>query len=215
MRKYLLSLIVLLSLGLLLTGCESDSTAPNDDLPALSSEDVANQSGAMAAAMTQVLPRIWNPQNTKDNGEYEYTFASGPVDGHRLLRVPRCRRRRPGGLRRGRLGPHVHHRCALNITLIDGGIPWLLGFNLTADINQATDTATAAGSGTLVVGDYSATFTLAGVVVQQGEDYPAAGIITFVNEGITAIVTFDGDDMVTVTVGDESWTIDLDDGSLS
>jgi len=214
MRKYLLFLIALLCASLLLTGCESDSTAPDDELPALESEDVAGQSGAMATAMMSVLPRIWDPAAGKALGEYEYTFTSGPVMGTVYSQF-----------RDGEGGDLVGYDVAtwalvntqdpLAITLIEGGIAWLLGFTITADIDQAADTATATGVGTLVVGDYNASFTLDAVVVQDGDDYPASGSITFINEGITAVVTFDGDNMVTVTVGEDSWTVDLDDGSIS
>lgn len=213
MRKYLLFLIALLCSSLLLTGCESDSTAPDDELPALDNQDVAGQSGAMASSMMRVLPRIWDPAAGKDNGEYEYTFTTGPVQGTVYSEF-----------RDGEGGDLVDYDVAswalvrtedpLQITLLDGGIPWLLGFTITADIDQAADTATATGVGTLVVGDYTASFTLDAVVVRDGDDYPASGSITFINEGITAVVTFDGDDIVTVTVGEDSWSVDLDDGSL-
>ncbi|MEZ4389139.1 MAG: hypothetical protein R3D98_16460 [Candidatus Krumholzibacteriia bacterium] len=214
MRKELFYLIVLLGLGMMLAGCGSDSTAPDDQLPAPTAEDVATQSGAMASTMMRALPRIWDPTTTKDNGEYTYTFTSGPVLGTIMSEF----RDAEGG---SLVDYDVAAWCRiftgdpLAVTLVDGGVAWQLGFNLTADINQGADTATAAGGGSLVVGDYTATFTLAAVVVHQGDDYPASGTITFVNEGITATVTFDGDAMVTVTVGDDSWTIDLDDGSIS
>jgi len=214
MRKFLLFFIVLLTAGLLLTGCESDSTAPEDELPVLSDEDVATQSGAMAASMTQVFPRIWEPASGKDNGEYEYTFPGGSAVQGTVY----------SEFRDVEGGDLVDYDVAgwalvltedpLSITLLDGGIPWLLGFTITADIDQAADEATATGVGTLVVGDYNAAFTLDAVVVEDGDDYPASGSITFINEGITAVVTFDGDNLVTVTVGEDSWTVDLDDGSI-
>ena len=46
MYKHLLTLIALLALGVLLAGCESDSTSPDEDLPALDNEDVAPRRAA-------------------------------------------------------------------------------------------------------------------------------------------------------------------------
>ncbi len=59
-----------------------------------------------------------------------------------------------------------------------------------------------------------ADFTLVGVVVEDGDDYPAAGVMLFTNEGVTATVTFDGDNLVTVSSGGESWTLNLDTGEI-
>lgn len=214
MRKYLITLFALLAMGLMLTGCESDSTAPDDDLPDLTADDVATQSGAMATSMMRALPRIWDPTTNKANGEYSYTFVTGPVVGTIFSEF-----RDAAG------GDLVDYDVAgwarvftdepLAVTLVNGGIPWLLAFDITADIDQQAGSASAAGGGSLVVGDYTATFTLTAVVMQDGASYPASGTITFVNEGISATVTFDGDSTAMVTVGDDSWTVDLDDGSIS
>jgi len=214
MRKETLLIIVLLTMGLLLTGCDSDSTAPNDELPALSNQDVASQGGNMAAAMMSVLPRIWDPQTSKDNGEYSYTFGPGPVQGTVLSEF---RDVEGGDLVDYDVAGWALVRTAdpLAITLIEGGIPWMLGFTITAIIDQEADTATAAGVGNLVVGDYTANFTLDAVVVQDGDDYPASGTITYVNAGISADITFDGDNTATVTVGEDSWTLNLADGTIS
>jgi hypothetical protein len=214
MRKHLFFIIALLATSLLLTGCESDSTAPDDDLPALTAEDVATQSGYLASAMVEVFPRIWNPENAKDNGEYEWTFAEAGISGTVFSQF----RDGPGGdlvdydvATWGR----VFTTDPLAITLVDPELPWLLGFDITADIDQDEDTAVAEGSGSLVVGDYTAEFTIIGVVIEDGDQYPAAGIINFETEDVLAVVTFDGDNMVTVSSGGETWTLNLDDGTIS
>jgi hypothetical protein len=214
MRTNRLLFLALLALGALLIGCESDSTAPDEDLPALESGDVATQSGAMATSMTRVLPRIWSPGVGKAVGEYSYTFVSGPVLGTVFSEF----RTEEGG---ELVGYDVAGWCRvftdepLAITLVEGGIPWLLDFSVTADIDQQQDQATASGGGTLTVGAYVADFTLDAVVVRDGDSYPASGSITFVNEGVTATVAFDGDATAVITVGDESWVVDLDDASVS
>ena len=39
--------------------------------------------------------------------------------------------------------------------------------------------------------------------------------MTFTNEGITAVITFDGDSTATVAIGELTWTLDLDTGELT
>jgi len=214
MRKELITLLALMALSLLLVGCESDSTAPDEELPPLEPQDVATQSGAMATSMMQALPRIWDPTTNKDVGEYQYTFAGGFVAGTVYSEF----RDTEGGnlVDHGVAGwARIYTDDPLIVTLFADGIPWLLAFDIEADINQATDQATANGGGSLTVGDYLATFTLTDVVVAQGVDYPTSGTISFTSGGITATVTFTGGGNATVTVGGDSWIIDLDDGSIS
>ena len=214
MRKELITLFVLMTLSLLLVGCESDSTAPNEDLPPLESQDVATQSGAMATSMMQALPRIWDPTTNKAIGEYQYSFFGGFVTGTVFSEF----RDTEGGnlVDHGVAGwARIYTEDPLVVTLFDDGIPWLLGFDIEADIDQALDQAIANGSGSLTVGDYLATFTVSDVVVAQGSDYPTSGTISFTSGGITATVTFNGSGNAAVTVGDDSWIIDLDNGSIS
>jgi len=218
MGKHLLTrlslLAILAALGLL-AGCESDTVAPDEQLSAPDNQDVAGQSGTMASAMTGIFLRIWDPQNAKDNGEYEFTWTTGPVVGTVYSEF-----------RTAEGGDLVDHDEAawvrvytadggpLAVTVFDGAIPWLFGFDIGADIDQAGGTATLDGGGTLVVDDHFAGFTFIGVLVESGEDYPAAGVMEFTSAGITATVTYDGDSLVTVTSGGESWIVDLGDGAV-
>ena len=48
-------------------------------------------------------------------------------------------------------------------------------------------------SGELTIGNYPATFTVVGLAIESGGDWPAGGYMDFTNEGIVATVTFDGD----------------------
>jgi hypothetical protein len=215
MRKSLLSLLALFALLGLLAGCESDTVAPDEELSALDNDDVATQSGTMARAMTEVLLRIWIPQNTKTIGEYSFTWTSGPVLGtvHSEFRTAE-----DGDLvghdEAAWVRVYTAEAAPLALTLFDGAIPWLLGFDITADIDQAAGTATTDGGGTLVVDEYFADFTITGVVVESGGDYPAAGEMSFINDGVTATITFDGDSLATITSGGETWTVDLADGTV-
>jgi len=76
-KIYLLAaLMLMLGLGLWLTGCESDTVAPHDETPELTSEDVAYQSAAMGVATSQVLPQLVEYEDN-DKNEYSYTFPAG------------------------------------------------------------------------------------------------------------------------------------------
>ena len=55
------------------------------------------------------------------------------------------------------------------------------------------------------------------MICSQGGDSQRAteGVVTFTNEGITAVVTFDGDNTATVQVGTLTWTLNLSNGTLT
>lgn len=214
MRIPAIFLLLMLGAAWLLGGCGSDSTAPDDSLPPLSDEDVADQSGFMAVALVQVAPLgLDYGGKAADVGDYTYTFpGGGEVQGTVYLQF------RDGGA----TGDPVAYGQAdwaraytagdepLTIDLIEGGIPWILAFELFSDLNRATDSALVNGGGSLVIGDYTATWTVEDLQINGAQQWPASGTLTFTNEGITAVVRFNGTSTVTVEVGESSFDIDLD-----
>ena len=221
MRKTLTIFMLLLAAGWLLAGCESDSTAPNDDLAPLEDSDVASQAGYMATAMVEVAPLAleYTPAGKADavDGLYTYIFAPGdPVQGVVALSF------RTGGANGTPCGYDVAdyaqawavEEAPVTVELIEGGVPWNLVFVLESALDQAAGTAVVGGSGTLEVGQYAASWTCEGLAVSESGDWPTAGTLTFTNEGITATVTFDGDSTAAVTVGDTTWTLNLTNGTL-
>ncbi len=218
MRKLTTTLLLLLAMGWLLTGCESDSTAPDDELPPVTAEDVASQSGYLAQAMLEVAPLALEYDGSKadeTDGLYTYTFAaSDPVQGTVLLYFEQ------DGSPSGHAAADfarlwTGEDAALTIQPIAGGVPWVLSFTLESAIDQGAGTATVSGSGELLVGDYLATWSVDGYAISDGGQWPAAGTLTFTNEGQTATVTFDGDETATVTVGEDTWTLNLQTGTLT
>ncbi|HOX26946.1 MAG TPA: hypothetical protein PLL30_14075 [Candidatus Krumholzibacteria bacterium] len=218
MRKTLTYLMLLFVSGWLAAGCESDETAPQDRLPLLESEDVAGQAGYLALAVVELAPLALEYDGGKadaSDGNYAYTFAAGgPIEGTVLLHFE---------LDGAPSGYDVADYAAaftadaspLRVTIVEGGVPWLLAADLETDLDQGAGTAVAYGSGTLTVGGYEATWTLAAVAVADAGQWPASGELTFTNEGITATVTYDGDDTATVEVGDSAWVVNLNDGTLT
>jgi hypothetical protein len=222
MRKILIFLTLLLAATFFVTGCSSDSTAPNDELPALEAEDVAGQSGYMAMAMVEVAPLALEYDGSakadETDGNYVYTFgATDDIQGTVLLHF------REGGADGTPCGYDVADygrgwtadEAPLTIEIIEGGVPWELGFVLESIIDQAADSAVVDGSGTLTMGDYEAGWTVEDLEVVASGDWPEAGVLTFTNGGFTATVTFDGTGTAIVTIGEASWSLNLGSGELT
>ncbi len=212
-------LALMLGLGLFLTGCESDSVAPNEEAPTLSDDEVAGQAAAMASAAAQVLPQMveYSPTN-KDLYSYDFSgedavtgtvwfdFRTGGADGT------------PAAYNAGDWC-HMYTADGEDIVFEVGiGGEIMVTVDVMASIVQATNTATLLdGSvGTFTAGVYSATFSFADVEVTAGENYPGGGTMTFVSGGRTMTVTFDGTSTAVVSLeGGGSWTLNLDDGSVT
>lgn len=221
MRRSAGFLVLMLSATGLLVGCSSDSTAPNESLPPLSKDAVAGQTGFLTVAMIQVAPLALNfSGKAAADGQYVFTFAPGdPVQGSVHLEF------RLGGA----AGSLVEYSMAdwarvftaegepLLVELIEGGIPWILNFDLINVIDRDPDTATIGGAGSLLIGNYVAIWLVDGLLVYSTEtsEWPGGGTLTFANGGHTAVVTFDGDHLVTIDVGGELYDLNLNSGAVT
>lgn len=221
MRKSLYLTLALVAAVAMLAGCDSDSTTPNDELPALTNEDVATQTGYVTTALTEnMLEIVFAPSSSKDLGEYDYTFdpATGIVGTvHSEFRTDGPTGDLTDYDSAGWCRVYTTDDLVLTVeALVEGfesDVTWTLGFNLTATI--AGNTATISGTGALGLGDFTPTFTVDEVVVLDGNDLPQSGTLTFVNSGITATVTFDGGNLVTLTIGTASWQLNVDEGTIT
>ncbi len=217
---YLLTaLTLMLGAGLWLTGCESDTVAPHDNLPELTPEDVAYQAGALATASGRFLPQLVEFSGT-DKTEYTYTF---PAQGSDVTGTVHFDFRLGGA--DGSSADFDAADWGHMYTGIDSPLSFAVGaggnvelkFSILADIVQATQTATLleGSAGTFVGGDYLAVFSFDGVVITAGEGYPSAGIITFISSGHVLVVTFDGDETATISLDDvPTWIVNLNSGVL-
>ena len=219
-KIYLLAaLMLMLGLGLWLTGCESDTVAPHDETPALTEEDAAYQAAAMASAAGQFLPQLVE-YNGSDKNEYSYTFpAEGDVSGTIYFDF------RNGGAD-GTPAPYNTANWGSLFTAADEEISFAVGyggsidlkFSIFADITRDPDTATLleGSGGTFTSGAYSATFSFADLVVVRDGDYPASGSMSFVSGGFTLTVTFDGTNIAVASLsGGASWSVNLDDATIT
>ncbi len=217
MRTTLTLLLMLLAMGWLLTGCESDSTAPDDPLPPVTAEDVAGQSGYLATAMVEVAPLALQYSGKADetDGRYDYVFAPGdPVQG--TVELSFALDGVPSGWDVADYGrAWTAEGAPLTIQPVADGVVWELVFTLESDIDQGTDTAVVAGDGVLLVGDYEGAFTVTGYAIAEAGEWPSDGELVFNSADHTATVTFEGDSTATVTVGEDSWELDLETGALT
>ncbi len=212
-------LALMLGATLWLTGCESDSVAPHDETPELTSEDVAYQAAAMASAVGIVLPQLVEFSEPTKN-EYFYTFPSGSdVSGtvHFDFRL--------GGAN-GSPAPYDtadwgHLFTATGETVsfavgIGGSVE--LKFDILADITRTPDTATLlqGSAGTFTSGAYGAVFSFADLVVVRDGNYPSEGSMAFTSGNYTITVAFDGSNMAVATLNDSlRWEVNLDDASIT
>ncbi len=219
--KYLrlVALALLLGAGLWLAGCESDTVAPHEDAPALTSEDVAYQTAAMGSSVGHVLPQLVEFSDTNKD-EYSYTFpASSDITGTVYFDF------RTGGADGtpatsdvadwGRLFTAEGEELSFEVGL-GGSVE--LKFSVVADITRDPDTATllVGSGGTFTAGDYGAVFSFADLVVVRDGDYPASGSMTFVSGDYSMTLTFDGTNIAVITFNEVvSWTVDLDDGTIT
>ena len=220
-KKYytLAALALLLGAGLWLTGCESDTVAPHENLPELTSEDVAYQTAAMGSAASRILPQLveFSPATTKN--QYSYEFDGDPVTGTVFFDFRM-------GSANGAEAPYSTATWGRMFTGLDATLSFAVGvggsvevaFDIMASIVPETHTATIldGSGGSFTAGDYGATFTFSNLIVQAGADYPLGGTMTFVSAGHTMTLGFDGTNIATITFnGVLSWTVNLDTGNIT
>lgn len=206
--------LALLTAGVI--GCDSDSTAPQDNAPALTEAGAATQAGQIAKAMVQLGPEMLTfsqPAKTV----YDRTF-SGLIAGTVHLDF------RLGGAD----GPsatwatgtwarlYTDQGAPLVITIGDQGGTAQLGLDINGVLNRVQDTAVINGGGTFASGPYSASFLFTDLAVAAAADYPGGGTLTF-NAGTWVVtVTFDGTNIATMAVfGHGTWDVNLDTGEVT
>jgi len=225
--------LLLLTGGLVLAGCESDPVAPKDELPQLTEQEAAQQAAIVAVGLAKVGPELLKFSGLKagpaELGVYPYEFPSGgDITGSIMLEY----------FDGGPEGAHSHWNSAdygllysladeeVTISLDIGiGVDVIVGmtFDLAGPIDQAADTATVTGSGTLTLGDMGTGFTIyeSDPVVLSGlSAYPSGGMLIFNIDGIDLLVIYDGDKTAGVAIGVDplvafSYMIDLDTGIVT
>lgn len=223
-------LILLLGVCLIWGGCESDSVAPDDEVPALTERDVAQQAALVAVGISKMGPEILNfsgkkPRDKDDVvGIYPYTFEGEDITGSVILEY----------FTGGAEGVHCpwgeadyglvyttdDEMVSVAVELPGGAEPQFgLTFNLFGPIDRAADTAEVAGSGVFSSAVYTNDFTIpveSPVILTAVSSYPDGGVIHFTVGAISLVVTYDGDITAGVEVaGVLTYEINLDTGGVT
>lgn len=219
------ALVLILAMGLLVAGCESDPVAPQEEIPAQTQTEAAQQAALVAAGVAKIGPVILEDQTLKELGVYPYTFPeAGNVSGMVVMEY----------FTGGPEGAHSHWNDAdygmmytpdeelvdVSVTLPFGEEGITVGFSLDFDlygpINRAEDFATVSGTGNYITGAGVSPFTMTEVVVSGINDFPTGGTLLF-ETGIFAVeVTYNGTDTGMMAVnGVDLFTVDLDTGLIT
>lgn len=205
---------MLLALGLLAGGCESDATAPQET-PALSEQGAATQAGLVAMAIVQVGPDMINfSEPTKQ--VYSRTFA-GDISGTVYLDFRVGADGVPATWAVGNwVRMYTGAADPLVVTIGDAGGRAQLGLDVNAALNRVDSSAVVGGGGSFTTGPYSAAFTFTDLAIASAAGYPTGGSMTFTGAGYAITVTFDGTNVATITVsGLGTWYVNLDTGVVS
>lgn len=216
--KTCLTLMAVLALGLLLAGCDSDSTAPQDEVPALTQDGAAQQAAIVAMAVASATPEIVTYNNaTKEMYSYTFTGAQG-ITG--IVNLEYWIGGADGTSATFATGDYAHlwtpNAEGITGTISTGG-SITVTFDIEAEVVQATSTATiqVGSTGTFETGDYNGSFELNNLVV-TGAAYPSSGTVVFTSGGHVITITYSGGSTATLSVsGTDSWTVNLDDGTLT
>lgn len=216
--KTCLTLLAVLALGAVVVGCDSDSTAPQDEVPALTQSGAAQQAAVVAMAVASAAPEIVTFDGTsKQMYSYTFTGAQG-ITG--TVNLEYWTGGSGGTSATFETGDYAHLWTpnAAGITGTTGaGGSITLTFDIEATVVQASSTATivVGSTGTFVSGDYSGTFGFNDVVVTAAA-YPSSGTVVFTSGGHVITITYNGSGTATLSVsGVDTWTVDLDDGTLT
>jgi hypothetical protein len=182
-----LLIALLLTAAFGLVGCSDDDPVTPNDETQLTAEDVAHQAGFLAYSIVNVLPTLSNKAIP------ELETIPGFDGDFWLERDPEDRVYTDGDhmLSWSPAGFNITVTCEFDITSI-GGL--------------------ANGDGTLTAGDLVIDFDIEDVTV-VANGYPTAGQIIVSSSGYVATIVFNGG-TATVTIGGNSWTIDLSDGTI-
>lgn len=215
------SALVLMLGGLLVTGCDSDSVAPQDQTPEMTEESAANQAALVALAMAEVSPQLVNFTPSKTVYTYDfagYDFVTGSVQIDYRLGGAEGASSTPGEADWAHLWTVGENGLVLSSPELEGlESATYFTADITADIDQMAETATilAGSGGHIISGVIDSTYEVAGLVV-GGTGYPSGGTLTFIGGGHTIVVAFDGTVNAQISLdGATQWVVNLDTGVVS
>ena len=196
MFKRFSPILLLLVLGAFclytMSGCsDDDGVTPNEE-PEITAEDAAQQAAFVAVSLMEVLDDLSSKAAVLQYVDEDCVYGSYWREALRVWTE----------------GDHVvtvDFDCDGTADDENNGI-------VTFDITKTGDLAN--GSGGMDLGSVSLSFTLSAVELDPGY-YPVDGSIIVDTSGFTATIAFYADHTADVTVGTQTWNIDLSDGSIT
>ncbi len=212
-----LGLAALAIAALALGGCNSDPTAPQDQVT-ITPADAAGQTGYLAWALTRVGPEfLQNPTGGVDISKRDPNelIFSGAITGSCEIHFADA----VGAPTTWDQAAYGHLLTAPTLPLQfrpfgPSGIAIALGFEIEAEIDQVGDTANVHGAGTLASGSLATTFTLAAFEVAL-TGYPTGGTLTVVVGEHTAVATFSGGETAICMVDGLTFSVNLITGEVA
>ena len=213
--KTTLAVLALVAGLALLAGCESDSVAPNDDLPELTREDAAIQSGAVAVTLfTASLMAIEDP-GVPTKAPQRYVVDDAGFSGSVWLDFlseeggTDATWNTAGWVRLYTTDDPVTYTTPLGGTTV-------FDLDYSADITRDPTNAVVNGSGTMTSGDYTLSYEITDLEVEEGADYPLGGDVMVTTQGHTVEMSFSGGvNALLVVDGTERWNVNLDTGDVT
>jgi len=191
----ILLLLALAAIGIFaLGGCSSDDGVTPDENPEFTAEDAAHQAAFVTVAMVQVLQRMSTKADPVErNVSMEHVYGSYWDDGDN-----------------DRVWTDSAHLLYVDLN----GLPHDLMID-TPVMFDITDTeGLANGFGSLDFVTFDVTFTIASVMLDPG-NFPVGGQVLVDTSGWLATIEFFAGHTATVTVGENSWDVNMDTGYLT
>jgi hypothetical protein len=210
--------VFLLALGALLpTGCSNDTVAPHD--PALALNITPAGAARLAGGIGWVVARVgWqlleDPADGGFIGNKDALNFDGDVEGSCEINFTND------------VGAAVPWNSATHGTLVTSGplvfhadsvgldADWGLQVDLAGDINQAAHRVVVGGTGAIIMGSYTYAFTMTGVT-EVYHVFPTGGSVTVTMGTLTAVVTYSGGSTALITVGSQTWSLNLNNGEVT
>jgi len=214
--RTILALAALATTILALGGCNSDPTAPQEQVT-VTSADAAGQAGYLAWALTRIGPEfLQDPAGGVDISKRDPNelIFSGAITGSCEIHFADA----VGALTTWDQAAYGHMLTAPALPLLfrpfgPAGATIALGFEIEAEIDRVGGTANVHGAGTLASGSLTTVFTLAAVEVAL-TGYPAGGTLTVVVGDHTAVVTFSGGATASCLVDGLTFSVNLITGAV-
>lgn len=191
----ILLLLALVAIGLFaFGGCSSDDGITPDEQPEFTAEDAANQAAMVTVGMARVLRNMTTKTDpVVVNVSQDHVYGSYWDDGD---------------------NDRVWTDTANKLYVDVNGLPHdlLIDTPVTFDITEADDVAN--GVGTLDFVTFDVTFTITNVALDTG-NFPIGGQILVDTSGWFAMIQFFPGHTATITVGTDSWDVNMDTGELT